>query len=121
MNFVFIAFSGFRVEILLKKNSFKSTSHCMWYTKKPNSQNFSIFFTLAIYYSSPFIFSKFRSTFFLGIPFFPVIISAYTCLNVSPKKSSKTLNLFKLHKKMKYSIKDFFSKCDQIRRKLPYV
>ena len=25
---------------------------------------------------------------------------------------------FTLHKKMKLSIKDFFSKCDQIRRKL---
>ena len=25
---------------------------------------------------------------------------------------------FSLHKKMKFSIKDFFSKCDQIRRKL---
>ena len=27
-------------------------------------------------------------------------------------------NLISLHKKMKFSIKDFFSKCDQIRRKL---
>ena len=26
-----------------------------------------------------------------------------------------------MHKKMKYSIKDFFSKCDQIRRKLDLV
>ena len=32
----------------------------------------------------------------------------------------KANNMITLHKKMKLSIKDFFSKCDQIRRKLRF-
>ena len=34
------------------------------------------------------------------------------------KKQSVFIQMLTLHKKMKFSIKDFFSKCDQIRKKL---
>ena len=40
------------------------------------------------------------------------------CLTVTPKKSSKNPNIIYTAQKMKFSNKDFFSKCDQIGRKL---
>ena len=74
-NFVFIEFAGCRAEILFKNNSFSSISLCMWSSKKPNNRSFCIFLSIIIfsiflyyYYSSPFMFPTFRSTFFLGTP-----------------------------------------------------
>ena len=62
----------------LKHNSFTSISqgftktrippHCMWNSKKPNNRRFWIFLSSSIYYSSPFMFSNFMSTFFLETP-----------------------------------------------------
>ena len=38
--------------------------------------------------------------------------------NVIANENGRTVIKVTLHKKMKFSIKDFFSKCDQIQRKL---
>ena len=36
------------------------------------------------------------------------------------KQKKNKLSIYTLHRKMKFSIKDFFSKCDQIRGKLEH-
>ena len=41
---------------------------CMWNSKKPYNQSFWIFLSSSMYDSPPFMFSNFRSTFFLQIP-----------------------------------------------------
>ena len=76
-NFALIAFAGCMAEILSKNISFTSIirrfskacipSACIWKSKKLDNLicwSFWIFFLSSIYYSSPFMFSNFRSTFF---------------------------------------------------------
>ena len=74
---VFIAFAGCRDEILFTRVSqgFSKTRippPCTWNSKKPNNPSFWKFLSSSIYYSSPFMFSNFRSIFTAGNYIFKV-------------------------------------------------
>ena len=61
------------------------------------------------------MFSNFRSTFFVETA---LIVSAYTCLIVTPRKIKQNSKTIYTAQKINFSIKDFFSKCNHMRRKL---
>ena len=61
------------------------------------------------------MFSNFRSPFFVETA---PSVSAYTCLIVTPRKIKQNYKKIYTAQKINFSIKDFFSKCNHIRRKL---
>ena len=111
--------------MLLKNNSFRSITQGFSKTYLPplvrgivKTLSFCVFLSSSLYYPSPITFSNLRSTFFLGKPpsgcFTLYVSECYTQQN--QVKSSNNLYCTK----NKVFLKDFFSKYDQIRKKLSY-